>query len=73
MLPLGKQMRRHDMLVAHDAEALAEQVARLLRDQALQCRLVRSGQRAVEGKCTWQRSVARLEGVYRLAVGSLNH
>lgn len=68
MLPPGKHMRHHDMLVAHDVEAFAEEVVHLLRDRALQCRLARSGQQPVEGKCTWQRSVALLEGVYGLAI-----
>ena len=57
------------LLVAQDAKGLAEQVVRLLKDPALRCRLARSARRLVEEKYTWERSVAMLEEVYRLAIG----
>lgn len=56
------------LLVAEDAEGLAEQVVRLLRDPALRRRLARNARRLVEEKYTWERSVAMLEKVYQLAV-----
>ncbi|MGA9351514.1 MAG: TIGR03087 family PEP-CTERM/XrtA system glycosyltransferase [Anaerolineae bacterium] len=56
------------LLVAEDAEALAEQVVRMFRDQALRRHLARNAHRLIEEKYTWERSVAMLEEVYRLAV-----
>ena len=56
------------LLVAEDAEGLAEQVVRLLRDSALRRHLTRNARRLVEEKYTWERSVAMLEKVYRLAI-----
>jgi len=56
------------LLVAEDAEGLAEQVVRLLRDSALRRHLTRNARRLVEEKYTWERSVAMLEEVYRLAI-----
>ena len=73
MLLLGRQMRRHDMLVAHDAETSAGQVVCLLRDSVPVRHLARNARRLMEEKHTWERSVALLEGVYCLAVeGSLD-
>ncbi len=56
------------LLVAEDAEGLAEQVVRLLKEPALCRRLARNARRLVEEKYTWERSVAMLEEVYHLAV-----
>lgn len=56
------------LLVARDAKGLAEQVVRLLKDPALRRRLARNARRLVEEKYTWERSVAMLEEVYRLAI-----
>jgi glycosyltransferase involved in cell wall biosynthesis len=56
------------LLVADDPAAFAEQALRLLRDRALSDRVARSARRLVEEKYTWERSVADLEDVYRLAL-----
>ena len=56
------------LLVAEDAEGLAEQVVRLLKDPALRRRLAHNARRLVEEKYTWERSVAMLEEVHRLAI-----
>ena len=56
------------VLVARDAEGLAEQVVRLLKDPALRPCLARNARRLVENKYTWERSLAMLEEVYRLAI-----
>jgi sugar transferase (PEP-CTERM/EpsH1 system associated) len=56
------------LLVADDAEGLADQVVRLLRDPTLRRRLARNARQLVEEKYIWERSVAMLEDVYRLAI-----
>jgi len=56
------------LLVAENAEGLAEQVVRLLKDPALRLRLARNARQLVEEKYTWEQAVAMLEEVYRLAV-----
>ena len=56
------------LLVAKDAESFAEQVIRLLLDKDLQHHLAHNARRLVEEKYTWERAVAMLEEVYRLAV-----
>jgi glycosyltransferase involved in cell wall biosynthesis len=56
------------LLVAEDAESFAAQVLRLLTDKELRRELACSARRLVEEKYTWERSVAMLEDVYRLAV-----
>jgi glycosyltransferase involved in cell wall biosynthesis len=56
------------LLVADDADGLADQVVRLLRDPALRRRLARNARQLVEEKYTWERSVAMVEEVYRLAI-----
>jgi glycosyltransferase involved in cell wall biosynthesis len=56
------------LLVAGDAKGLADQVLRLFKDAALRQRLARNARRLVEAEYTWERSVAMLEEVYRLAV-----
>jgi sugar transferase (PEP-CTERM/EpsH1 system associated) len=56
------------LLVAEDAGGLAEQVVRLLKDPALRRHLARNARQLVEEKYTWERSVAMLEEVYRLAI-----
>jgi len=56
------------VLVARDAEGLAEQVVRLLKDPALRLRLAHNARCLMEDKYTWERSVAMLEAVYRLAI-----
>ena len=56
------------VLMAGDAEGLAEQVVRLLKDPALRLRLAHNARRLMEDKYTWERSVAMLEEVYRLAI-----
>jgi sugar transferase (PEP-CTERM/EpsH1 system associated) len=56
------------VLVAGDAEALAEQVMRLLKDPSLRLRLAHNARRLMEDKYTWERSLAMLEEVYRLAI-----
>jgi sugar transferase (PEP-CTERM/EpsH1 system associated) len=56
------------LLVAADACGLADQVVRLLRDPTLRRRLARNARQLVEDKYTWERSVAMLEEVYRLAI-----
>jgi glycosyltransferase involved in cell wall biosynthesis len=56
------------LLVAADACGLADQVVRLLRDPTLRRRLARNARQLVEEKYTWERSVAMLEEVYRMAI-----
>jgi sugar transferase (PEP-CTERM/EpsH1 system associated) len=60
------------LLVADDAEGLADQVVRLLRDPTLRRRLARNARQLVEEKYTWERSVAMVEEVYRLAIERRN-
>ena len=56
------------LLVAKDDKDMAEQVVRLLKDPGLRCHLSRNARWLVEEKYTWDRSVAMLEEVYRLAI-----
>jgi glycosyltransferase involved in cell wall biosynthesis len=56
------------LLVADEPQVFAEHALRLLGDQSLADRLARSARRLVEEKYTWERSVADLEEVYRLAL-----
>lgn len=56
------------LLVGENAEDLAEQVVRLLKDPALRRRIARNARQLVEEKYTWERSVAMLEEVYCLAI-----
>jgi len=60
------------LLVADDADGLADQVVRLLRDPTLRRRLARNARQLVEEKYTWERSVAMVEEVYRLAIERRN-
>ena len=57
-----------NLFIAETAEGLAEQTVRLLKDPTLRRRLARSARRLVEAKYTWERSVAMLDDVYRLAM-----
>jgi len=54
--------------VAWDVGAFTEQIVRPLKDPLLQCRLACNARRLVEEKYTWERSVAMLEELYRLAI-----
>jgi sugar transferase (PEP-CTERM/EpsH1 system associated) len=56
------------LLVADDPGAFAERTLSLLRDESLSERLAHSARRLVEEKYTWERSVADLEQVYRVAL-----
>jgi sugar transferase (PEP-CTERM/EpsH1 system associated) len=56
------------LLLADDAGAFAERTLDLLRDRALADRVAGSARRLVEARYTWERSVADLEEVYRLAL-----
>jgi sugar transferase (PEP-CTERM/EpsH1 system associated) len=56
------------LLVADEPDAFAERTLSLLRDQALGDRLASRARRLVEEKYTWERSVADLEEVYRVAL-----
>ncbi len=56
------------LLVADDPDVFAERTLSLLRDQGLAERLACNARRLVEEKYTWERSVADLEEVYRIAL-----
>lgn len=56
------------LLVAEDANLLAEKVLQLLKDPILRRRLARNARQLVEEKYTWERSVEILEKVYRMAI-----
>lgn len=55
------------LLLAHDDNAMAEQVTRLLRDAALRRRLARAARALVEQRYTWERSAEAING-YLIAV-----
>jgi len=59
------------LLVAQDAETLAEQVVRLLHDSTLRHRLARNARQLVEEKYSWEQAVAMLENVYHKALVEL--
>lgn len=61
-------IRGEHLLVAEDAQGLAECVLRLLKDATLRERLARNARCLVEARYSWQRSVAALEEVYLRAV-----
>jgi glycosyltransferase involved in cell wall biosynthesis len=56
------------LLIAKSSDIFAEQVVRLLQDVDLQRHLAYNARRLVEEKYTWERAVAMLEDVYRLAL-----
>ena len=57
------------LLVAPDAQAFADEVLRVLADDALARRLAAAGRALVESTYTWERSVERLEAAYARARG----
>jgi len=60
------------LLVSNDAEGLANQVVKLLKDPLLRRRLARNARRLVEEKYTWDSTVKKLEQVYQLAIERRN-
>lgn len=67
---LGGLEANHDehLLVAKDAEDFAAHVVRLFNDPELQRRLAQNARKLVENKYSWEKTVAMLEDVYRLAI-----
>jgi sugar transferase (PEP-CTERM/EpsH1 system associated) len=56
------------LLIASNAESFADNVIRLMESSTLRQRLAHNARSLVEAKYTWERSVAMLEEVYRLAL-----
>lgn len=56
------------LLVADEPDTFAAHVVRLLRDPKLAGDLAERGRRLVEGRYTWEQSVAELESIYHTVV-----
>ena len=61
----GPRQHERDLLLGHSPAAFADQVVRLLQDDALARRLGDEGRRLVERQYGWAASAARLEALYR--------
>ncbi len=60
------------LLIADNAEGLAEHILRLLQDPVLRRQLARNARRLVEEKYTWERVTVMVEQIYQLAINSRN-
>jgi glycosyltransferase involved in cell wall biosynthesis len=56
------------LLVADDAEEMAERIVELLKNRHLRLTLARRARKLVEERYTWERAVSMLEQVYELAI-----
>ena len=56
------------LLVADDAEQMAERIVELLKNRHLRLTLARRARKLVEERYTWERAVSMLEQVYELAI-----
>ena len=57
------------LIVADDPDTMAQRTVDLLKDRGLRLQLARNARRLVEAEYTWERVVAKVEQVYRLAMG----